>query len=186
MSPVGIRQQRSVLGAVAAAIPAGLAAAVPALQAPGYVLPLLSLGGLGVLLLLLGALRVLPPLLPWGVGVLAATYVVSLTVASIAAAPLALLEGAALFAAAEAAWLVADPDGTGLWAGLGLRLVGILAGGVALGWLALFGGALPLPGGPFETALGVVAAAAAFALLRRLSRRPAAPGATSRSEPRSP
>ena len=186
MNPLSTRRRRSALGAVAAAIPAGLAAVVPALQAPGYVLPLLPLGALGVLLLLLGALRILPTLLPWGVGVLAATYVVSLTVAAIGAAPLALLEGAALFASAEAAWLAADPDGAGLWAGLGLRLVAILAGGVALGWLALFGGALPLPGGPLVTALGVLAAAAAFALLRRLSRRPAAPGATSRSEPPSP
>lgn len=129
----------------------------------------MAAGALGLLFFLGGSTRVVPELLNWGLGVILAVLVASVPFSGSPVSPLVLVEGACLYAAGELGWLAAAPP----WV-LGpstLLLRGaVVLGGLAIGYLALFGLALPYGGGPLVTVLGAAAAVAIFFLLR--GRRP--------------
>ncbi|MGH7911508.1 MAG: hypothetical protein ACREQM_09610, partial [Candidatus Dormibacteraceae bacterium] len=140
----------------------------------------LATGCLGLLFFLLGASRLVPGLLNWGLGVLLAALVAGVGFAPDTVNPLVLVEAACLYAAAELGWLAASPPQV-LTPPLLLLPAGILLAGLLVGYLALFGRVVPLLGGPLVTVAGVAAAICAFFILRGRRRR-----ATSRSAPRSP
>ncbi len=130
---------------------------------------ILAIGALGLLFFLGGSTRLTPGLLNWGVGLLLVALVAGVGFAQTAVSPLVLVEGALLYAAAELGWLAAAPPLVLTVPTLLLR-GSIVLGGLLAGYLALFGLALPLGGGPEVTVLGVAAAVAIFFLLR--GRRP--------------
>lgn len=160
-----------LLGAGVLAAAGALSVAIS--QAGGVWGLILAIGALGFLFYLGGSTRVTPGLLNWGVGLILAALVVSVPFSQRAVSPGVLVEGACLYAAAELGWLAASPPQVLTAPTLVLRGA-IVLGGLLVGYLALFGLALPLGGGPEITVLGAAAAVAVFFLLRgRHPRRPA-------------
>ncbi|MBO0745625.1 MAG: hypothetical protein J2P43_11425 [Candidatus Dormibacteraeota bacterium] len=128
-------------------------------------------GAAGLLFFLAGSTRVVPELLNWGLGLILAVLVASVPFSPGPVSPLVLVEGACLYAAGELGWLAADPPWVLAPSTLLLRGAVVL-GGLAVGYLALFGLALPAAGGPLVTVFGATAAVVIFFLLR--GRRPGA------------
>ena len=133
---------------------------------------ILVTGILGLLFFLAGATRVVPELLNGGLGLTLAALVAAIPFSQGPVSPLVLVEGACLYGAAELGWLAAAPPRTLTISSLLMRGAVVLAG-LAVGYLALFGLALPAAGGPLVTVLGAAAAVVTFFLLR--GRRPRPP-----------
>lgn len=156
-------------------VAAGLLLAAAALAGPGIhagpVRGVIVAGGaVGLLFFLAGSSRVVPELLNWGLGLILAVLIASVPFSPGPVSPLVLVEGACLYAAAELGWLAAAPPWVLTPSTLVLRGAVVL-GGLAVGYLALFGLALPYAGGPLVTVVGAAAAVVIFFLLR--GRRPA-------------
>ncbi len=161
-----VRDGMLLAGAVLAAV-AGLALAVTHAGAVWGLI--LAIGALGLLFFLAGSTRVVPELLNWGVGLILTALVAGVGFAPATVTPVVLVEGACLYAAAELGWLTATPP-QALTAPTLLVRGAVVLGGLLVGYLALFGLALPLGGGPVITVVGVAAAVVVFFVLR--GRRP--------------
>ena len=163
------RRIRTWIFLVAGVLAASAALAIAVANAGGVWGLILALGGLGLLFFLGGSSRVAPELLNWGLGLVLAALVASVGFSPGAVSPLVLVEGACLYAAAELGWMAASPPQVITVTTLVIR-GGIVLVGLLVGYLALFGLALPYSGGPVITVLGVAAAVLVFFLLR--GRRP--------------
>jgi hypothetical protein len=158
--------------AVVAALPLGAVLALAPVVGSSQPPAVAGLGALG--LLLLGAALALPwaRALPWALGLLAVEYLVSLVLRGAAPDLAAPAYAAGYFLCAELAWLGLEARaGRWPWPGriLGMGLLTI--GGAALGSGLLLTAALPAPGGPLLTGLGVAAAVVLAACLAWLARR---------------
>lgn len=133
---------------------------------------ILATGVLGLLFFLAGAGRVIPELLNAGIGLILGALVAAIPFSPGPISPLVLVEGAGLYVAAELGWLAAAPPRV-LGPSTVLMRGAVVLGGLAVGYLALFGLALPYVGGPVVTVLGAAAAVVTFFLLRGRRPRPA-------------
>lgn len=164
--------RRTPLALAPGALPlVAVLAALPALEAGAWAPPLLALGAFAGALCAVALLGLWPAALPWGLGLLAAEYVVGLELRGAGLDPTAPLYAAALFLCAELGWLGLEARGGAKpWWGRALGALSLALAGAAAGYLALLSLAVPLPGGALVTALGVVAAVAACGWLAALSR----------------
>ncbi len=151
-------------------VAAGLLLAAAALtlafaHAGGFRGVILAIGVLGLLSYLAGASRVIPELLNAAIGLILAALVAAIPFSPGPVSPLVLVEAACLYGAAELGWLAAAPPRVLTLVTL-LPRGAVILGGLAVGYLALFGLALPYAGGPLLTVLGAAAAVVVFFLLR--------------------
>lgn len=170
MTRVRAAAPSAFLAGAAVALAAVLALA-PVVGAGGGPGPLVALGLFAVALYAAGLALPWPALLPWGLGLLAVEYLVSL---ELRRAPLdsgAPAYAVAFFLCAELGWLGLEARRGGRpWPRRVAGVAALALAGAVLAALLLLLAAVPLSGGPPMTAVGVAATIAVAACLAWLGR----------------
>jgi hypothetical protein len=175
------RHARLATAAAAVLVAAGLVVSAP-LRDPGHELLLLAVGGAGLLVLSAGLASRWSAALAVGVALLGAEQAVRLALGPEALDAWTPLYAGALLLAAELAWWSLEPrvpawsePGTGVWRAATVILTCL--GGCVVSALVVVASGAPLHGGVGLELVGVLAAAAALAVVAAVARTRSSDGA---------